>query len=250
VPIEERPELARGRVLLREAQAGADRGGSTGNGSRSRTSVIRPGSVYGPGKHAIAAGSASTPSGSPPPGRAPINSVHYVDQLREASPGRAGPGRRRRVFNVVDDDLPSSRRFLRLYKRNVTLSLDLRPPRRESRALLRREKTRTGRGTAATRVHRRRWHALLEADALHQRQVEEAARLDNHLPMAEACGVTSRAAARAPCLRSRSWDAADRRRARRADQRVAGGDRRVCDREPLMARQLSERFRSSGISAT
>ena len=83
--------------------------------------LLRPGTVYGPGKRAI-------------PGRVGIDTfglfLHlggtnripftYVDNCADAIV-MAGlePGIEGEVFNLVDDDLPSSRRFLRLYKRNV-----------------------------------------------------------------------------------------------------------------------------------
>ena len=83
--------------------------------------IVRPGYVYGPGKRAVT-------------GRVGIDTfgvfLHmggsntipftYVDNcadaivlasLREGVDGE--------VFNVIDDDLPTSRQFLRLYKRNV-----------------------------------------------------------------------------------------------------------------------------------
>jgi nucleoside-diphosphate-sugar epimerase len=83
--------------------------------------MVRPGVVYGPGNLAIT-------------GRVGIdtfglflhlggsNSIPftYVDNCAEAI-ALAGlkKGIDGEVFNVVDDDLPSSRQFLRLYKRNV-----------------------------------------------------------------------------------------------------------------------------------
>ena len=46
--------------------------------------------------------------------------VHVHRQLRRRDRARRpGPRYRRRVFNIVDDDLPTSRKFLWLYKRNV-----------------------------------------------------------------------------------------------------------------------------------
>jgi nucleoside-diphosphate-sugar epimerase len=83
--------------------------------------IVRPGYVYGPGKHAISGrvgldtfgvflhlgGSNAVP-------------LTFVDNCAQAimlaglTKGIDG-----RVFNVVDDDLPSSRRFLALYKQNV-----------------------------------------------------------------------------------------------------------------------------------
>jgi nucleoside-diphosphate-sugar epimerase len=83
--------------------------------------IVRPGYVYGPGKQDIT-------------GRVGIDTfgffLHlggsntipftYVDNCAEAIV-LAGlkKGIDGEVFNVVDDDLPSSRHFLRLYKRNV-----------------------------------------------------------------------------------------------------------------------------------
>jgi nucleoside-diphosphate-sugar epimerase len=83
--------------------------------------IVRPGSVYGPGKTQIT-------------GRIGIDTfglfLHlgggnripftYVDNCADAIV-LAGlrPGIEGEAFNIVDDNLPSSRKFLRLYKRNV-----------------------------------------------------------------------------------------------------------------------------------
>lgn len=83
--------------------------------------IVRPGYVYGPGKLAIS-------------GRIGIDTfgvfLHlggsntvpftYVENCADAI-ALAGlkPGVDGEVFNVVDDELPSSRRFLRMYKQNV-----------------------------------------------------------------------------------------------------------------------------------
>lgn len=83
--------------------------------------IVRPGYVYGPGKKAIS-------------GRVGIDTfgvfLHlggsntipftYVENCADAI-ALAGvmPGVDGEVFNVVDDELPSSRRWLRLYKKNV-----------------------------------------------------------------------------------------------------------------------------------
>jgi nucleoside-diphosphate-sugar epimerase len=84
--------------------------------------IVRPGYVYGPGNHGIT-GRVGIGSfgiflhlGGPNP--IPFS---YVDNCADAI---ALAGVRKlesdgEVFNVVDDDLLSSRRFLRLYKRNV-----------------------------------------------------------------------------------------------------------------------------------
>lgn len=83
--------------------------------------IVRPGCVYGPGNEAI-------------PGRVGIDTfgpflhlggsnpipLTYVDNCAEAI-ALAGlvPDVDGEIFNIVDDDLPSSRQFLRLYRQNV-----------------------------------------------------------------------------------------------------------------------------------
>jgi len=83
--------------------------------------ILRLGNVFGPGKRAI-------------PGRVGIDTfglylnfggsnhvpLTYVDNCADAIV-LAGlkPGIEGEVFNIVDDDLPSCRRYLRLYKKNV-----------------------------------------------------------------------------------------------------------------------------------
>jgi nucleoside-diphosphate-sugar epimerase len=83
--------------------------------------IVRPGYVYGPGNQAITGrvgidtfGVFLHMGGS---NRIPFT---YVDNCADAI-ALAGlkPGVDGEVFNVVDDDLPSSREFLRLYKKNV-----------------------------------------------------------------------------------------------------------------------------------
>jgi len=83
--------------------------------------VVRPGSVYGPGKKAITGrvglgtfGVFLHLGGS---NRIPFT---YVDNCADAIVLAAlTRGVEGEVFNIVDDDLPTSRSFLRLYKRNV-----------------------------------------------------------------------------------------------------------------------------------
>jgi nucleoside-diphosphate-sugar epimerase len=99
--------------------------------------IVRPGVVYGPGNLAITGrsgigtfglflhlgGSNSLP-------------LTYVDNCAEAIV-LAGMkhGIDGQVFNVVDDELPSSRQFLRLYKRYVRRFLSLYIPKMASYAL-------------------------------------------------------------------------------------------------------------------
>jgi nucleoside-diphosphate-sugar epimerase len=85
------------------------------------TVVVRPGYVFGPGKKAITGRVGIDSFGVflhlGGPNRIPFT---YVDNCAEAI-ALAGikKGIDGEVFNVVDDDLPSSRAFLRLYKRHV-----------------------------------------------------------------------------------------------------------------------------------
>ena len=83
--------------------------------------IVRPGQVYGPGNEGIT-------------GRVGIGTfgmflhlggsntlpLTYVDNCADAIIlVGLKPGADDQIFNVVDDDLPTSRRFLRLYKKNV-----------------------------------------------------------------------------------------------------------------------------------
>jgi nucleoside-diphosphate-sugar epimerase len=119
-PIDEHPEFrgdAYGFAKLKQDQVVTDYGKKHGV----QYVIVRPGYVYGPGKEAI-------------PGRVGIDTfgiflhlggsnqiaLTYVDNCAEAIV-LAGimKGIEGEVFNIVDDDLPSSRRFLHLYKKNV-----------------------------------------------------------------------------------------------------------------------------------
>lgn len=119
-PVEERPEL-RGEAYcyakLRQDQLVQEYGKRHGI----RYVLVRPGAVYGPGKPGISGRVGvgtfgiflHLGAGNPIP-------FSYVDNCAEAIV-LAGliKGVDSEVFNVVDDDLPSSRRFLRLYKEQV-----------------------------------------------------------------------------------------------------------------------------------
>ena len=83
--------------------------------------IIRPGYVIGPGNPGIS-GRVGTASFGIFLHLGGSNSIPftYVDNCAEAiALASVKKGVDGEVFNVVDDDLPSSRRFLRLYKRNV-----------------------------------------------------------------------------------------------------------------------------------
>jgi nucleoside-diphosphate-sugar epimerase len=83
--------------------------------------IVRPGYVYGPGKHAISGRVGLDTFGVfLHLGGSNLIPFTFVDNCASAimlaGITRGVDGR---VFNVVDDDLPSSRRFLGLYKRHV-----------------------------------------------------------------------------------------------------------------------------------
>jgi nucleoside-diphosphate-sugar epimerase len=92
--------------------------------------IVRPGYVYGPGKKAIS-------------GRVGIDTfgmfLHlggsntipftFVENCADAiALAAVTPGVDGEVFNIVDDELPSSRRWLRLYKKNVRQFISVRVP--------------------------------------------------------------------------------------------------------------------------
>jgi nucleoside-diphosphate-sugar epimerase len=126
--------------------------------------IIRPGSVYGPGKGSI-------------PSRVGVDTfglfVHfggwnkipftYVDNCADAivlaglSEGVEGE-----VFNVVDDDLPSSLKFLRLYKRKVKNFRSIYMPHWASYLLCWawERYSNWSEGQIPPVFNRRRWHAL------------------------------------------------------------------------------------------
>jgi nucleoside-diphosphate-sugar epimerase len=83
--------------------------------------IIRPGYVYGPGNEAITIrvgiGTFGVFLHLGGPNTVPLT---FVDNCADAIVlAGLAPGVDGQVFNIVDDDLPSSRGFLRLYKRQV-----------------------------------------------------------------------------------------------------------------------------------
>jgi nucleoside-diphosphate-sugar epimerase len=83
--------------------------------------IVRPGYVYGPGNEGITGRVGINPFGVfLHLGGSNTIPLSYVDNCVEAI-ALAGlkRGVEGEIFNVVDDDLPSSRRFLRQYKKNV-----------------------------------------------------------------------------------------------------------------------------------
>jgi len=125
--------------------------------------ILRPGYVYGPGKKSI-------------PSRVGIDTfgiflhlggsnpipLTYVENCADAivlaglKPGTEGD-----VFNIVDDDVPSSRQFLRQYKRNVRTFKSIAVPHVVSFALscLWERYSNWSAGQLAPVFNSRRWHA-------------------------------------------------------------------------------------------
>ena len=92
--------------------------------------IVRPSVVYGPGKAKITDRIASNTFGIYLHlGLNNIIPLTYVDNCAEAIV-LAGLRKEadRQVFNICDDDLPTSRRFLRLYKRHVRRILSVPVP--------------------------------------------------------------------------------------------------------------------------
>jgi nucleoside-diphosphate-sugar epimerase len=125
--------------------------------------ILRPGVVYGPGKAAITGrvgigtfGLFLHLGGSNP---VPLT---YVDNCADAVV-LAGikPGINGEVFNIVDDELPSSREFLRAYKKNVKKFRSLYLPRPVSYLLcyLWESYSNWSEGQLPPALNRKVWHA-------------------------------------------------------------------------------------------
>jgi nucleoside-diphosphate-sugar epimerase len=84
--------------------------------------TVRPGVIYGPGKHGITSGriGLSMFSGFVHLGGNNPIPLTYLDNCAEAilATGTT-PAIEGEIFNIVDDELPSSRKFLQLYKKFV-----------------------------------------------------------------------------------------------------------------------------------
>lgn len=161
-PIDDRPEL-RGEAYCFAKVKQEEFVTSYCGGAGIPYAIVRPGSVYGPGKHFLSdrvgidtfgiflhlGGSNTVP-------------LTYVDNCAEAivlaglTPGVDGE-----VFNVVDDDLPSSRKVLREYKKNVRSFRSLYLPHAVSFALcyLWERYAASSQGQLPCAFNRRRWYA-------------------------------------------------------------------------------------------
>jgi nucleoside-diphosphate-sugar epimerase len=125
--------------------------------------IVRPGCVYGPGKKEITGrvGIGTFGVFLHMGGSNPIPFT-YLDNCAEAMV-LAGlqSGVDGEVFNIVDDDLPTSRQFLRLYKQNVRRFRSIYVPHIASHALcyLWERYSDWSEGQLPPAFNRRRWHA-------------------------------------------------------------------------------------------
>jgi nucleoside-diphosphate-sugar epimerase len=152
--------------------------------------LVRPGAVYGPGNLRIT-------------GRVGIDTfgiflhlggssfipLSYVDNCADAivQVGLA-PGVDGEVFNVVDDDLPTSRDFLRLYKRNVRRFSSWYVPKHASYALcwLWERYSRWSEGQLPPNFNLSRWHALWKKTAYCNQKLKSRAGWQQKIPTADA----------------------------------------------------------------
>jgi len=125
--------------------------------------MVRPGSVYGPG-HAQITGRVGIRAFGPFLHLGGFNRIPftYVDNCAEAIV-LAGlvRGVEGEIFNVLDDDTPSSRRFLKLYKQNVRTFRSTYVPHMLSYAFcyLWEKYSQHSKGQLPPAFNRRRWYA-------------------------------------------------------------------------------------------
>ena len=152
--------------------------------------MVRPGSVVGPGKQAIT-GRVGTDcfgiylhlGGS---NRIPFT---YIDNCADAiTLAGLKSGVDGEVFNVVDDDLPTSRQFLRLYKRNVGHFRSIYVPHVVSYVLcyLWEKYSRWSQGQLPPAFNRSRWHAEWKNTRYSNQKLKEKLGWAPKVPMVEA----------------------------------------------------------------
>jgi nucleoside-diphosphate-sugar epimerase len=151
--------------------------------------IVRPGHVYGPGNESITARVGISTFGIfLHLGGSNIIPLTYVDNCVEAI-ALAGltKGLDGEVFNVVDDDLPSSRQFLRLYKRNVRRFSSIYVPHAASRALcgLWEMYSKWSEGQLPPVFNRGRWHASWQKTRYSNEKVKARLGWTPKVPMTE-----------------------------------------------------------------
>ena len=151
--------------------------------------LVRPGVVYGPGKTGITGRVGSGAFGVfLHLGGSNLIPFTYVDNCADAvvlagvTPGIDGD-----VLNVVDDDLPTSREFLRLYKKHVTGFRSVRIPRTASYllcALWERYSELSG-GQLPPVFNRRTWHAYWKGSRYSNEKLKRVVGWRQAVPTAE-----------------------------------------------------------------
>lgn len=151
--------------------------------------IVRPGYVIGPGKKTITSRVGIDTFGVflhlGGANRIPFT---YVDNCADAI-ALAGvqKGVEGEVFNIVDDDLPSSREFLRLYKRNVRRFSSLYLPHSLSYALcyLWERYSVWSAGQLPPAFNRRKWHAYWKSTRYSNARLKDQLGWKPKVPMAE-----------------------------------------------------------------
>jgi nucleoside-diphosphate-sugar epimerase len=161
-PIEEHPELqgdAYCFAKVKQEQIVADYGKNSGI----PYVVVRPGSVYGAGKRQITGriGLGTFGLFLHLGGSNTIPFTHVENCAEAIVLAGLVKGVDGDVFNVVDDDLPSSRQFLRLYKKNVRQFKSLYVPHLASLGLcyLWEKYSQWSKGQLPPAFNRRRWYS-------------------------------------------------------------------------------------------
>jgi nucleoside-diphosphate-sugar epimerase len=175
-PVEARPEL-RGDAYTFAKVKQDEMVAEYGNKFNIPYVIIRPGHVYGPGNEAISARVGIGTFGRflhlGGPNTVPFT---YVDNCAEAIVlAGVTKGVDGEVFNVVDDDLPSSRHFLRMYKKNVDRFKSLYLPHFLSYTLcwLWESGANWSQGQLPPAFNRKRWNAFWKKTRYSNRKLKE-----------------------------------------------------------------------------
>jgi nucleoside-diphosphate-sugar epimerase len=161
--------------------------------------IVRPGSVYGPG-HAEITARVGIRAFGPFLHLGGFNRIPftYVDNCAEAIV-LAGlvSGVEGEIFNVLDDDTPSSRRFLKLYKQNVRAFKSAYVPHMFSYALcyLWEKYSQYSEGQLPPAFNRRRWYAEWRRTSYSNAKLKERLGWAPKVPTSEALRLYFRSCA-------------------------------------------------------
>jgi nucleoside-diphosphate-sugar epimerase len=151
--------------------------------------LVRPGAVYGPGKTEITGRVGSGALGMfMHLGGSNLIPFTYVDNCADAIVlAGVRNGVDGEVLNVVDDDLPTSRQFLRLYKRNVRSFGSIPVPRVASYVLcsLWEKYSTWSEGQLPPVFNRRAWHAYWKGSSYSNAKLKRLLGWTPRVPMAE-----------------------------------------------------------------